>query len=97
MGEKYRPANGTEGIDFYNRFCDHCQKDRAHREDPDGADGCPILAATFRFEVDDPSYPAEWIWREGDTLCTAYERECEDDRAPRCEKTIDLFQAGAKP
>lgn len=74
----YRPSNGTEGMEFEARFCDRCRRDAKYRRTQDGADGCPILAAVFMHEVDDPKYPKEWIvnkWGdpyERTSRCTAF-------------------------
>lgn len=73
----YRPANGTDGMDFMDSFCDRCVRDRAFQkwyagEGPE-ADSCPILAATCIYNVDDPQYPKEWIEDEYGPRCTAFE------------------------
>lgn len=66
--KKYRPSNGTEGIDFMGRFCDRCKKDI-------NCD-CPIIAATMAFRIADPEYPEEWQYVEqGRPVCTAFEKE----------------------
>lgn len=73
-GEKYRPSNGEEGELFMSRHCLTCLKDKDYREH-DG-DSCPIVAATFCHDVDDPLYPAEWIYgNDGQPTCTAYEED----------------------
>lgn len=68
----YRPANGSEVMDFISRSCARCERDRDYREN-DG-DSCPIVAATMAYDEDDPCYPAEW---RHDGLsgprCTAFE------------------------
>jgi hypothetical protein len=62
----YRPSNGTESQDFMEAFCFRCEKDR-NRD-------CPILAATFVLDVNDPKYPKEWRYDgEGHPTCTAFE------------------------
>ena len=71
-GEKYRPSNGTEGSLFQEAFCDHCKREAGYRAG--AGDGCPILAATMAFDVDDDNYPAEWQYGEdGQPKCTAFE------------------------
>ncbi len=71
MTEKYRPANGTEGDVFMERFCFQCKND----DYPEG-DGCRILANTFAFDVDDERYPSEWIYdKDGKPVCTAFESD----------------------
>lgn len=91
----YRPSSGTEGVGFFVKWCDHCARDAAFRDggpDADPATGCQILAATFRYKVDDPRYPKEWIYdNDGSPCCTAFTT----GRIPaeRCDKTIDMFGA----
>lgn len=76
MATSYRPSNGTEGEAFIGEFCCQCVKDRAcNNADPDYANGCPILAATFACDESDPHYPKEWIEDELGPRCTAFERD----------------------
>ena len=87
----YRPRTGTEGADFQDRWCGHCARDAAFRdgnyEDPEL--GCKILAATFAYDIHDPRYPKEWVWKHGEGCCTAFTT---DPTSPvRCDKTIDMF------
>jgi len=70
----YRPSNGCEGLDFQEEFCSRCTKEAKYRETDDGADGCPILTATFLYAADDPRYPKEWVQDEVGARCTAFER-----------------------
>ena len=71
--KKYRPPNGTDGEIFFDRFCEHCEKDKASRMG-DWTNGCQILSATLCFNVDDSQYPAEWIYDENNSpTCTAFE------------------------
>jgi hypothetical protein len=90
-GKKYRPSNGTEGEIFVDNFCADCVHDADHRADPEGGDGCAILAATLALDIDHPDYPAQWIWGEdGQPRCTAH---CsgDDPALARCAETMDLF------
>ncbi len=89
MSEPYRPSCGTEGADFMERWCCHCERDRAFQENPDAADGCPIVAATFRFEIDHPEYPKEWIEDEKGPRCTAFTTD--PSNPVRCDMTPDMF------
>ena len=52
-------------------WCCRCERDRAFRED--GADSCPIVAATMAYRVSDPEYPKEWR-KDGPSgpRCTAF-------------------------
>lgn len=71
MSRKYRPSNGSEGMDFTARFCDRCRRDQAFQDGT--GDSCPIVAATVICDVDDPDYPKEWIEDEQGPRCTAFE------------------------
>lgn len=93
MSEPYRPGNGTEGMSFIDHWCGRCTRDQAFREDPDSGDGCPIVAATFAFEVTDPKYPKEWISDDKGPRCTAFTTD--PAQPARCEQTSDMF--GAQP
>jgi hypothetical protein len=84
----YRPSNGTEGMMFTERFCDRCKRDARYRETDDGADGCPILAASYCYEVDSEKYPKEWIVNLHDAIgstarCTAFEHDPAADMSER--------------
>lgn len=80
---KYRPTCGSEGMDFICAWCGKCERD---------IDGdCPIVAATFVYELDDPSYPAEWIHDVGGPRCTAFVALGEPVPTPRCTATVDMF------
>lgn len=74
-GTKYRPANGTEAIDFMERFCFYCKEDAKFRETEDGEDGCPIILKTQIFYINDAKYPEEWIYKNNKPICTAFEKE----------------------
>jgi len=68
MIEKYRPSNGTEGMDFIDVFCDQCIHD-----DPENNVYCDILSKTLIFKINDPQYPDEWQYNEnGEPVCTAF-------------------------
>lgn len=83
----FRPSNGTQGASFIGHFCANCERDR--NED------CPILAATFALDVDDPDYPKEWVEHEEngkvEAECTAFVEKGEPLPTPRCEQTDDMF------
>lgn len=94
MSFPYRPSNGTEGCDFEDQWCSRCARDQKFRDNPDSGDGCPIVAATFAFEIDHPDYPKEWIEDEEGPRCTAFTM---DPTCPRrCDKTLDMFVGGSK-
>ena len=92
MSKPYRPSNGTEGDIFYHWWCSACARDHAFRDNPDSGDGCPIVAATFVFNIDEPEYPKEWIQNDdgSNPRCTAFTTE--PSKPMRCENTADLFQ-----
>lgn len=73
MTYKFRPSNGDEGDWFGGEFCDNCEHDKLFWEGQCDK-GCKILAATLAFDIDDPRYPKEWIYDEGQPTCTKFER-----------------------
>ena len=87
--KKYRPSNGTESLHFSAVTCDVCKK--GNEDDP--ANACPIAIAAFVFEIDDPKYPEAWRYDvSGKPTCTEFIHiEAEDDAAPRCPDTPDMF------
>ncbi len=81
-------------------FCSHCKCDAAYRADPDDAIGCPILAASFAFSIDEPGYPKEWVRDVGSPVtliggngarCTAFVEEGKEIPY-RCPNTKDMFE-----
>lgn len=66
LWKPYRPSNDTEGMMFMEHWCDRCARDAATRNGKP-EHGCPILAATLAFDVDDPDYPNAWIRQANDT------------------------------
>ncbi len=60
----YRPANGTEGEIFMNRFCSNCKYDL----DED----CDIILQSMINNIEDPDYPKEWRYRKGKGICTKF-------------------------
>ena len=72
----YRPSNAIEGGAFYEIWCADCRRDADFRADPDNARGCPILACSLAFRVDDESYPRELhIDGDGQPCCAAHQPE----------------------
>ena len=64
--KKYRPANGTEGMDFFEAWCFRCSKDN-YPDQP----LCQIIADTMLYELDDRKYPDAWqIDENGVPFCT---------------------------
>jgi hypothetical protein len=68
MIRKYRPANGTEGMEFMAKFCDRCQV-----EVDSGLNGCDIRIETMIYETDVSEYPSEFIINdEGQAECLGF-------------------------
>lgn len=57
--KKYRPSNGSEGVDFTLKFCDNCIYD--------GNYGCPIIVASMLYEVEDKEYPNQLVYNPDPT------------------------------
>lgn len=83
-GTSYRPSNGTAGQSFIEAWCGCCKND-AHGD-------CPIIARSMAFGVDEPEYPTEWVWKDGQPVCTAF-----DDRRERITNEERAAQAGLFP
>jgi hypothetical protein len=85
----YRPLRGTEGMDFIAKWCGLCAKD--------DNDDCPILAASFVYEVDDPKYPNEWRYERDEPICTAF-RASDPMAEPHMKSAAvkDLFPGSPK-
>lgn len=90
-GEKYRPSNGSEEMDFMSQWCDRCFHDRHYQETQEPGTGCDILARAFIFLVDEEGYPGEWQWNErGYPCCTAF---TEEDPGPQpLPNQLPLFE-----
>lgn len=96
----YRPGSGTEGADFHEEWCCHCQRDKSMREgveleECDDNEVCRIIGDTFAYDVADPRYPKEWRYDEtGRPICTAFV-EAGQPISIKDDLTLDLF-AGHK-
>lgn len=91
--EPYRPSNGTEGDLFREDWCDRCKRDQAFQQSGGQEPGCPIVADSMAFSVDDAKYPKEWRRRADATEwpgaeCTAFEAIGTPER---CKHTPDMF------
>ncbi len=65
---KYRPANGSEGDYFMERFCNQCVHENQEEDKC-----CHILTATEIFGEDDKYYPEQWQYgADGKPLCTKF-------------------------
>lgn len=65
----YRPSNGTEGDYFMAEFCERCYHD-SMGDTPEGS--CPILAASFAYEINDDKYPNQWRYEDGKPTCISF-------------------------
>ena len=91
----YRPANGTEGVAFFENWCTNCAKDAAMREgkeldECDDSEVCPIIANSFVGKV------KEWVYdAQGFPTCTAFEEYGGEDRRETWQKELDRI-SGAR-
>ena len=98
LHEPYRPSNGTEGECFIGEWCGSCERSGADgKPDDEGHElmGCSILSRTFRYDADDPEYPAEWVIGDHGPECTAWIPLGDPVPTPRCPVTPDMFSATA--
>lgn len=70
-GAPWQPSNGTEGWDWLGNWCFRCLHDAQYSDEDPGA-GCQILAHALAFNIGDPEYPPEWVYKDGREVCTAY-------------------------
>lgn len=90
-GTSYQPSNGTEGQVFFSGWCDKCHRDRAYQLDPDQNDGCPIIANSMAYSLGHAKYPKEWVWKEGEPICTAFlDIAGEPERITELERAANL-------
>lgn len=66
MENKYRPANGTDGMIFMDKFCSNCcRKTR-----------CNIMDNSMIFDKKDKQYPKQLVLDEsGNGTCTNFNKE----------------------
>jgi len=57
--EPFRPSNSDHGLAFEAAWCASCNREKAHRRNPD-ARPCGILLRTYAYSDDEPEYPKEW-------------------------------------
>ena len=95
----YRPANGTEGIDFMERFCFQCRRETWNPETDEG-EKCDILTRAQLYPAwpaapaDGHEYPTEWVEdAEGRGTCTAFEDEAIPLPVPVDPRQGVLFEA----
>ena len=65
-GKPYQPSNGTEGMMFFEKFCDHCIFESE-------ANPCPLIGTSMAYVPGDKEYPTEWTHDdEGRPICTKF-------------------------
>lgn len=79
MEKKYRPSNSSEGDHFMSKYCNQCLHDNP---DPDQKPKCDILTASMVFDLEDPEYPKEWVYRKGKGTCLSFQKWDWDDGDP---------------
>lgn len=65
-GTSYRPSNGTEGMMFEEQICSKCKKYTDYGP-------CKIFDLSMLYNLKDPEYPKEWIFKNETPVCTAFE------------------------
>lgn len=97
-GQKYRPGNGTEGSIFCDAWCSQCARDHGMLhglplEDCDDNQVCQIIADSYVYQVDHPSYPAQWQYGpDGQPRCTDFVPDGQPIPLPPDTLSGDLFQ-----
>lgn len=66
----FKPVSVYEHELFYACVCRHCECDREYRKT--GFNGCDIIPKTMIYDLGDPEYPSEWIYRNNMPVCTAF-------------------------
>ena len=64
----YRPASGSEGEQFFRRFCYQCEHDK------DTKDPCEIIMLTMCYDLTDKEYPQEWILENDRPKCIKFKK-----------------------
>ena len=72
-GKPYRPSNGTEGMYFIAEFCEQCIHEKWMHTQCEGDKKCDILSRSLIYDLDDPEYPEEWIYKDGKPICTEHQ------------------------
>lgn len=96
-GQKYRPGNGTEGAIFCDAWCGQCARDHGMLhglplEDCDDNQVCPIIGDSYLYQVDHPSYPAQWQYGpDGQPRCTDFVPDGSPIPPPPDTASGDLF------
>ena len=64
----YRPASGTEGEHFFQKFCYKCQYDK------DFKNPCDIIILSMCYDLTDKEYPKEWILENNQPKCLKFKK-----------------------
>jgi hypothetical protein len=97
--ELFQPSSGTHGEIFMSEYCYQCIK---FPHDSDAKNQCQIVLATMAYDIQDPEYPKEWRYVDGQPTCTAFNSREEFNAERRLKRkasrviakdtdTIDLF------
>lgn len=80
----YRPSNGSEGCIFESQWCMCCLANNICRT--------PLNAMIY--EIGDPQYPKQWIYKDGKPTCTSFRSKNEKRirKAKIDKQTGDLFR-----
>lgn len=71
------PSNGTEGMVFTDKFCEHCLHEKFHHTLNHNDKKCDIFSRSiiYWYEPENPKYPSEWIYNnEGWPVCTNWQK-----------------------
>lgn len=83
MVHLWRPTNSSHGV-LMESICAECENDAAFQKGE--GDSCPIAARLYV----ERSAP-EWVVENGCVTCTAFKKIVPAGLAPRCDKTMDMF------
>lgn len=78
----FQPSNGTHGDCFMAGYCYKCVK---WPHDSDAKNQCSIALRSMAYTINDPQYPREWRYVEGEPTCTAF-KDREEYNAERRKK-----------
>ncbi len=74
MSNKYRPANGHEGMIFHAMFCEHCVHEKFLHTGDHADKKCDILSRSLTLSLNDDRYPSELTYNdEGYPICTSHQ------------------------
>lgn len=101
--ELFIPSNGTHGECFHEGFCYQCAK---FPHSSDAKNQCMIFLSAQAYDIDEPEYPKQWRYVDGQPTCTAFKSR-EEYNAERRKKrkniiardkdTLDMFSCQSLP